>query len=251
MDEWPLIPCFSIKLLYVLESQRYQSSAPYQWYSSKKAHADSLTFFYTHARVLYLVYGLFAIMCTFILNCVKEMRIFIIVARKPFSVSSSIQMTGHLHVLLSSSAFVCVFWWIRGVVYLRLAVRREWWSIGIVWCFILIMETWAGRSHPESWSFQTSTHKNAHLTSEWWTFINMIYFVTHTCYPACLNVCFSCAHRTLVTRVVLLRLIKQVILCILPGLINTDTWKACCLVRLETATHLLSDIIMNFIKLRE
>lgn len=190
--------------------------------------------------------------------CVKEMRIFILVTgnRDFQAFFSFLQYSDarHLHASLFYTHLSVFFDEYVEFSVSGLAVRREWWSIGIVWCFILIMETWAGRgSRPESRSFcavicrAIKMLKSAHLTSEWCTFINVIYRVMHTCYPACLSrpcvlnaVSFSCSGRPLVMRVVLLRLasdsprctlIKRgtsardfCILCILQGLINTDSW---------------------------
>lgn len=46
----------------------------------------------------------------------------------------------------------------------------------------------AGRGSRSFWAIRgIEIHKSAHLTSEWCTFINMIYFLKHTCYPACLS----------------------------------------------------------------
>lgn len=111
--------------------------------------------------------------------------------------------TRHLHVSLfytNLPHFVSVLWWIRGVLYLR--ARSETWVMINRDCVMFYIDYGnVSRAFPsrvqELLCHHTSTHKNAHLTSERCTFINMIYFVMHTCYPACLSVCFSCSYRHL------------------------------------------------------
>lgn len=91
----------------------------------KKAHADSPVFLRS-----WIVFC--CCMCTFILNC---LRIFIAFTgnREIFTVAYSITCIVDLHEL---TEFWLSFYDVSLKFYLwGLAVRREWWSIGIVWCF--------------------------------------------------------------------------------------------------------------------
>lgn len=96
-----------------------------------------------------------------------------------------------------------------------------WWSIALVWCFSIDYgnaSRWIEQGGDQESCGITGIcrpikiHKPAHLTSEWWRFINMIYFAMHICYPACFShvcVCFvnlwhsgSCSNWPLVMRVI-------------------------------------------------
>lgn len=71
-----------------------------------------------------------------------------------------------------------------------------WWSIGLVWCFSIDYgnaSRWIEQGGLQESCGITGIcqpikiHKPAHLTSEWWRFIKMIYFAMHICYPACFS----------------------------------------------------------------